>query len=139
MREIYPPPFGHPPSPRGDGPSDFSFGKSWVRERYSPSFERPLLQGGTVLRTFPLVNHGMGEISSPSFGHPLLQGRRFFGSFFPFLFSILQTSLLWMRFFIFSCSKFDLQSIFCLLLVFLLFSSAAIPFFQFLRIFYAYF
>lgn len=43
-----------------------------MRERYPPPFGHPLLQGGTVLRTF-----------------------------FLFLFSILQTSLLWMRFFYF--------------------------------------
>lgn len=45
-----------------------------MREIYPPPFGHPLLQGGTVLRTFLLVKHGMGEISSPSFGRSPLQG-----------------------------------------------------------------
>ena len=45
-----------------------------MREIYPPPFGHPLLQGGTVLRTFPLVNHRIGEIPSSSFGRLLLQG-----------------------------------------------------------------
>lgn len=137
MREIYPPPFGHPLLHGGTVLRTFSLVKHRMGEISSPSFGHPLFQGGALIRTFPLVNHGMGEISSPS-DAPFSKVGRSFG-LFPFWFSILQTSLLWMRFFYFSCSKFDLRSIFCFLLVFLLFSSAVIPFFQFLCIFYAYF
>lgn len=46
---------------------------------------------------------------------PLLQGGTLLRTFS--FFSILQTSLLWMRFFVFSCSKFDSGSTFCFLLV----------------------
>ena len=81
-----------------------------MREIYPPPIERPLLQGGTLLRIFPFL-----------------------------VFHFTNLTPMDEVFFIFSCSKFDLRSIFCFLLVFLLFSSADIPFFQFLRIFYAYF
>lgn len=43
----------------------------------------------------------MREVYSPPFGHPPLQGGTALRIFLPFLFSILQTSLLWMRFFLF--------------------------------------
>lgn len=54
MREIYPPPFGHPLlQGGGDGPSDFSLGKSWVREIYPPLRASPALRRDGPLDFFP--------------------------------------------------------------------------------------
>lgn len=81
----------------------------------------------------------MREIYPPPFGHPLLQGGAFSDLFSFFVFHFTNLIPMDEVFFIFPCSKFDLRSTFCFLLVFLLFSSPALLFFQFLRIFYTYF